>query len=226
MNTCRSADSKTARCADGYAVPAPFSVPPHEAAQVLGNGSRVAAQDTAPFTLSVTSTHLSDTPSTIATCLAADGDIDTTSAIVDGIVDAYSGCGTDQERSGVPEAWIVAREPLPSRASAVRVQHREPRLGLDRIRPWCPATGTAAMWRRDAVERCWADAQGSAVGSAGPRCGPGDRGAPRTSHCNAHLRRSGVNRAGAVFVQSSAVVRGVNRSPRCSRLIELVPRIP
>lgn len=108
----------------------------HEAAQVLGNGSRVTAQDTVPFTLWVAATHLDEYPAAIATCLAADGDIDTTSAIVGGIVAAHSGCGNSPGRIGVPAAWIATREPLPSWVSAVRAQRRKSRLGFGRLREW------------------------------------------------------------------------------------------
>lgn len=113
-----------------------LGAPTPEAAQVLGNGSRVTAQDTVPFTLWVAATHLGEYPAAIATCLAADGDIDTTSAIVGGIVAAHSGCGSGPGRIGVPEAWVATREPLPSWISTVRAQHRKSRLGFGRIRQW------------------------------------------------------------------------------------------
>ncbi|WP_228000351.1 ADP-ribosylglycohydrolase family protein [Nocardia australiensis] len=114
-----------------------LGAPTHEAVQVLGNGSRVTAQDTVPFTLWVASTHLDDYPAAIATCLAADGDIDTTSAIVGGIVAAHTGRGSRPGRIGVPEAWVATREPLPSWVSTVRAQRRQKSgLGFGRIREW------------------------------------------------------------------------------------------
>ncbi|WP_281199703.1 ADP-ribosylglycohydrolase family protein [Lentzea jiangxiensis] len=72
-----------------------------EAAHVLGNGSRVTAQDTVPFALWVASRHLDDYRAAITTCVEAGGDIDTTAAIVGGVV------------TGPPEEWRQAREPLP-----------------------------------------------------------------------------------------------------------------
>ncbi|MFI6172631.1 ADP-ribosylglycohydrolase family protein [Nocardia sp. NPDC051052] len=82
-----------------------------QAAAELGNGSRVTAQDTVPFTMWVAATHLGDYPSAITTCIAADGDIDTTSAIVGGIVAAHTGTAPG---TGIPPTWLAAREPLPT----------------------------------------------------------------------------------------------------------------
>ncbi|MFJ6197692.1 ADP-ribosylglycohydrolase family protein [Micromonospora sp. NPDC092111] len=84
--------------------------PPDEAVAALGNGSRVTAQDTVAFTLWVAATHLSDYPAAIRACVEAGGDVDTTAAIVGGIVAAYAGVGTP---GGVPDGWLAAREPLP-----------------------------------------------------------------------------------------------------------------
>ncbi|MBU8860030.1 MULTISPECIES: ADP-ribosylglycohydrolase family protein [unclassified Micromonospora] len=81
-----------------------------EAADALGNGSRVTAQDTVPFTLWVAATLLHDYPAAIRACVEAGGDVDTTAAIVGGIVAAYTGVGA---AGGVPEGWLTAREPLP-----------------------------------------------------------------------------------------------------------------
>ncbi|MFG1952892.1 ADP-ribosylglycohydrolase family protein [Micromonospora sp. NPDC048830] len=80
------------------------------AADALGNGSRVTAQDTVPFTLWVAATHLDDYPAAIRACVAAGGDVDTTAAIVGAIVAARTGVGTP---GGVPADWLAAREPLP-----------------------------------------------------------------------------------------------------------------
>jgi len=85
-----------------------------EAAYELGNGSRVTAQDTVPFCLWVAATHLDDYPAAITACVTAGGDIDTTAAIVGGIVATHTGVGS---RSGVPRAWLAAREPLPDWAA-------------------------------------------------------------------------------------------------------------
>lgn len=80
-----------------------------EAAYELGNGSLVLAQDTVPFALWVAATYLDDYRSAVRACIQAGGDMDTTAAIVGGIVAAYTG-RTD---AGIPAAWLRNREPLP-----------------------------------------------------------------------------------------------------------------
>lgn len=57
-----------------------------QAAYELGNGSRVTAQDTVPFALWVAATYLDDYPKAIVSCVEAGGDVDTTAAIVAGLV--------------------------------------------------------------------------------------------------------------------------------------------
>lgn len=84
-----------------------------EAAYELGNGSRVTAQDTVPFALWAAAAHLDDYPAAITACITAGGDVDTTAAIVGGIVATYTGIGERPDATGVPQAWIEAREPLP-----------------------------------------------------------------------------------------------------------------
>ncbi|MGW5454740.1 ADP-ribosylglycohydrolase family protein [Nocardia sp. NPDC003979] len=66
----------------------------------------------------VAATYLDDYPAAVAACIEADGDIDTTCAITGGIVAAYTGIGT---ANGVPQAWLDAREPLPSWLTSIRV---------------------------------------------------------------------------------------------------------
>ncbi|NGY62966.1 ADP-ribosylglycohydrolase family protein [Lentzea sp. NEAU-D13] len=72
-----------------------------EAAYVLGNGSRVTAQDTVPFTLWVAAHHLDDYRAAITACVKAGGDVDTTAAIVGGII------------ATPPPEWRREREELP-----------------------------------------------------------------------------------------------------------------
>ncbi|GAA1813101.1 ADP-ribosylglycohydrolase family protein [Luedemannella flava] len=79
-----------------------------EAAYDLGNGSRVTAQDTVPFTVWVAARHLDDYPAAVRACVSAGGDADTTAAIVGGIVAGHTG------RAGIPADWLAAREPLPA----------------------------------------------------------------------------------------------------------------
>lgn len=85
-----------------------------EAAYELGNGSRVTAQDTVPFALWNAATHLDDYPAAITACVVAGGDVDTTAAIVGGVVSAYTSVGDRPGATGIPPAWIEAREPLPA----------------------------------------------------------------------------------------------------------------
>ena len=77
------------------------------AAYELGCGARAMAQDTVPFALWVAARYLDDFPSAVAACVDAGGDVDTTCAIVGGVVAAYTGTG------GIPPRWLAAREPLP-----------------------------------------------------------------------------------------------------------------
>ncbi|MFD0691624.1 ADP-ribosylglycohydrolase family protein [Actinomadura fibrosa] len=74
---------------------------PATAAAVLGNGRQVAAHDTVPFTLWAAARRLGDYERAFWTTAAAGGDIDTTCAIVGGIV------------GGPPAAWLAECEPLP-----------------------------------------------------------------------------------------------------------------
>ncbi|MEU6746779.1 ADP-ribosylglycohydrolase family protein, partial [Spirillospora sp. NPDC046719] len=75
---------------------------PATAAAVLGNGRQVAAHDTVPFTLWAAARHLGDYERAFWTTASAGGDIDTTCAIVGGIV------------RRPPAAWLTETEPLPS----------------------------------------------------------------------------------------------------------------
>jgi ADP-ribosylglycohydrolase len=80
----------------------------HEAAKTLGSGFRVTAQDTVPFVLWCAGQRLSSYEEALWLTASGLGDIDTTCAIVGGIVAAYTGV------KGIPAAWLAAREPLPS----------------------------------------------------------------------------------------------------------------
>ncbi|GAA1871085.1 ADP-ribosylglycohydrolase family protein [Myceligenerans crystallogenes] len=84
-----------------------------EAAWTLGNGARVSAQDTVPFCLWAAATRLNDYPAAIRACIEAGGDVDTTAAIVGGIVAAFTGTGERDDVVGVPAEWLARREPLP-----------------------------------------------------------------------------------------------------------------
>nr|WP_267898674.1 ADP-ribosylglycohydrolase family protein [Micromonospora radicis] len=58
----------------------------------------------------MTFTLYPDTRLAIRACVEAGGDVDTTAAIVGGVVAGYAGVGTP---NGVPAYWLAAREPLP-----------------------------------------------------------------------------------------------------------------
>ncbi|WP_280363809.1 ADP-ribosylglycohydrolase family protein [Nocardia wallacei] len=106
-----------------------------QAADELGNGSRVTAQNTVPFAIWVAATHLADYPAAITTCIAADGDIDTTSAIVGGIVAAHTGARSGAV-AGVPGPWLDAREPLPAWLDAARRTRPRTSARPGRVRRW------------------------------------------------------------------------------------------
>ncbi len=78
-----------------------------EAVAVLGNGSRITAPDTVPFTLWCAAKHLDDYAEALWTTVSGLGDRDTTCAIVGGIVSLSA------RRDSIPEEWLLAREPLP-----------------------------------------------------------------------------------------------------------------
>ncbi|WP_246037666.1 ADP-ribosylglycohydrolase family protein [Saccharothrix texasensis] len=70
----------------------------------MGNGSHSTAQDSVPFVLWFAATHADDYRVAVTACVEAGGDMDTTAAMVGGIV----AC-----RTGVPADWPARREPLP-----------------------------------------------------------------------------------------------------------------
>ena len=77
------------------------------AAAKLGNGSQVSAQDTVPFVLWCAGQYLGSYEEAIRQTLRGGGDLDTTCAMVGGIVALYGGTET------IPLQWLNAREPLP-----------------------------------------------------------------------------------------------------------------
>jgi len=73
------------------------------AVAVLGNGARVSAQDTVPFSLWAAAHHLDDYQDALWTTVSGLGDRDTTCAIVGGIVAMSAGV------QSIPASWIHAR---------------------------------------------------------------------------------------------------------------------
>jgi ADP-ribosylglycohydrolase len=88
----------------------PLTTTTTAAAQQLGNGSRVIAQDTVPFCVWSAAKHLDRYEEAMWGTVAALGDRDTTCAIVGGIVATCVGL------EGIPPEFIRAREPLPGNA--------------------------------------------------------------------------------------------------------------
>ncbi len=95
---------------DGVAEARALLEEPHVelAAHRLGNGRRVSAVDTVPFTLWCAARNLTDYRAALLATASAGGDVDTTCAIVGGIVAARVGT------EGIPPAWREHTEPLPA----------------------------------------------------------------------------------------------------------------
>ncbi|MCP2323812.1 ADP-ribosylglycohydrolase [Hamadaea flava] len=92
---------------------APFSLHPQWIASTVGSGWQVSAPDTVPFAIWCAARHLDDLADALWATISAGGDVDTTCAIVGGIVGARTGL------SGVPAELLAAREPLPEWAGRV-----------------------------------------------------------------------------------------------------------
>lgn len=75
-----------------------------DAMKQLGSGEKVSAQDTVPFCLWSAAHHLDDFEDALWNTVKGLGDVDTTCAIVGGIV-ALSA-------PEIPQAWLARREPL------------------------------------------------------------------------------------------------------------------
>ncbi|MGW4959126.1 ADP-ribosylglycohydrolase family protein [Nonomuraea sp. NPDC004186] len=88
------------------------------AARMLGNGRQVSAHDTVPFTLWVAARERHDFEAAMWTTAAAGGDVDTTCAIVGGIVAVA-------ENAHLPQEWRRRCEPLPDWAGAPSPSPRE-----------------------------------------------------------------------------------------------------
>jgi ADP-ribosylglycohydrolase len=80
---------------------------PRSAAASLGNGRYISAPDTVPFCLWVAAKYPDDFAAAFWATACVGGDVDTTCAIVGGILAARVGAG------GIPSAWRERCEPLP-----------------------------------------------------------------------------------------------------------------
>ncbi|MGW1160129.1 ADP-ribosylglycohydrolase family protein [Streptomyces sp. NPDC002513] len=108
---------------DGVAEALDLAGQPHVelAAHRLGNGRQVSAVDTVPFTLWCVARHLDDFEAALWATASAGGDVDTTCAIVGGILASRLGV------PGIPKNWYDTVEPLPGWLEADR-------LGIDASR--------------------------------------------------------------------------------------------
>ncbi|MER5966508.1 ADP-ribosylglycohydrolase family protein [Streptomyces sp. NPDC002057] len=86
-------------------MPAHTSV--RHAAEVLGSGYRMSGPDTVPYALWCAAGHLDDLEEGLWVTVAGRGDIDTTCAVVGGVIGARTGV------TALPPTWHAAREPLP-----------------------------------------------------------------------------------------------------------------
>ncbi|MFD7864754.1 ADP-ribosylglycohydrolase family protein [Streptomyces sp. NPDC057682] len=84
----------------------PFDTAPWRAADLLGNGQRIRADDTVPFALWTAARHPGDLEAALWATAEGLGDIDTTCAITGGVVGAATGV------EGMPESWLSRRESL------------------------------------------------------------------------------------------------------------------
>jgi ADP-ribosylglycohydrolase len=87
-----------------------LSESPGVAAQILGAGENILAEDTVPFCMWMAARHPDDYEEALWATVSALGDRDTTCAIVGSIVAVSAG------EHAVPGAWLSAREPLSSLA--------------------------------------------------------------------------------------------------------------
>ena len=72
----------------------------------VGNGERVTAMDTVPLCVWAAASFREDFEAAVRAVVSAGGDLDTTAAIVGGIVAA-------QDDVAIPPDWLTRREPLP-----------------------------------------------------------------------------------------------------------------
>jgi ADP-ribosylglycohydrolase len=83
----------------------PLTYDVHTAVSALGNGSRIISQDTVPFTLWCAARHINQFEEAIWTTVSGLGDVDTTCAIVGGILAA-------NPDTKAPVVWLRSRESL------------------------------------------------------------------------------------------------------------------
>jgi ADP-ribosylglycohydrolase len=89
------------------------SADPRHVAGMLGCGQQISAVDTVPYAIWCAARHLDDLPEALWATAQAGGDVDTTCAIVGGIVAGRTGL------TAVPDDWLTACEPLPAWVDAI-----------------------------------------------------------------------------------------------------------
>ena len=85
-----------------------LSADPRHVAGMLGCGQQISAVDTVPYTIWCAAGHSDDLVEALWATALAGGDVDTTCAIVGGIVAGRTGL------HAVPAVWLSACEPLPA----------------------------------------------------------------------------------------------------------------
>jgi ADP-ribosylglycohydrolase len=85
-----------------------FTALPQWIAGEVGSGALISAPDTVPYAIWCAARHLDNLVDALWATASGGGDIDTTCAIVGGIVAARTGL------AAVPHEWITAREALPA----------------------------------------------------------------------------------------------------------------
>jgi ADP-ribosylglycohydrolase len=96
----------TTRDRIAFARELPPETPAEEVGRLVGNGSHVTCPDTVPFTLWVADHFSDDYPAALWATVSAGGDVDTTCAIVGGIV------ALSADVKGIPPEWLAEREAL------------------------------------------------------------------------------------------------------------------
>ena len=85
----------------------PWTFTPALVGQKVGNGSQVTSPDTVPLVIWCAARHWRDYPEAFWNTVSALGDMDTTCAMVGGIV------ALSARPNGIPADWLQSREPLP-----------------------------------------------------------------------------------------------------------------
>ena len=105
LNYVPESDVRT-NCETARSLPGGMTI--RDVVDVIGNGQMITAQDTVPFVLYCAGEFLDDYEEAIWQTASGGGDVDTTCAMVGGIVAVYSG------EESIPVLWRERRETLPS----------------------------------------------------------------------------------------------------------------